>query len=104
MFTEAIMSFSHAPRLGACQAFAEGKSKTGLLVRLVAALAREWRIHRDLRVLQTLDDRALRDIGIGVGGLEHAVRHGRSICSEAALTAGFGKAPPRLPLSWTEWR
>jgi uncharacterized protein YjiS (DUF1127 family) len=98
------MSYSHAPRIGARQALAEDRSKTGLLARLVAALAREWRIHRDLRVLQTLDDRALRDIGIGVGGLEHAVRHGRSIRAQTSVTAGFGKAPPRPPLSWAEWR
>ena len=98
------MSFTQAPRIGAGQAFAADTDRNGLLARLVAALAREWRIHRDLRTLQTLDDRALRDIGIGNGGLEHAVRWGRSIPTEAASRAECGKVRPSLPLSLTEWR
>ena len=49
-----------------------------LLVRAFAAMAREIRLRRDLRSLQSLDDVMLQDIGLGRGELEDAVRHGRS--------------------------
>jgi uncharacterized protein YjiS (DUF1127 family) len=98
------MSFSHAPQAGACQVYAADLTKPGLLARLVAALAREWRIHRDLRVLQTLDDRALHDIGVGPGGLDYAVRHGRPTPVEVAPGSMFRDRSPSLPVSWTEWR
>jgi len=52
--------------------------RPGLLARLLTAAAREIRIRRDLRLLASLDDAALHDIGLTRGGMEDAVRHGRS--------------------------
>jgi uncharacterized protein YjiS (DUF1127 family) len=53
-------------------------SLTNRLVGVFIAIAREIRLRRDLRNLQRLDDAMLRDIGLGRGELEDAVRHGRS--------------------------
>jgi uncharacterized protein YjiS (DUF1127 family) len=53
-------------------------SLTNRLVRVFLAIAQEIRLRRDLRRLQGLDDAMLRDIGLGRGELEDAVRHGRS--------------------------
>jgi uncharacterized protein YjiS (DUF1127 family) len=97
------MSIAHAPHAGACPTLGADITRPSLLARLVAILAREWRIHRDLRVLQTLDDRALRDIGIGPGGLYHAVRHGRPTRIEGDLPAIVNRPSPPLPLR-DEWR
>jgi uncharacterized protein YjiS (DUF1127 family) len=97
------MSIAHAPHVGACPAFPADVTRPSLLARLVATLAREWRIRRDLRVLQTLDDRALRDIGIGHGGLDHGVRHGRPTRTDGDPTAVFNPPSPPLPFR-DEWR
>ena len=48
-----------------------------LLARLLAAIAREVRLRRDMRALAELDDAGLHDIGLSRGEVEHAVRHGR---------------------------
>jgi len=61
-----------APQLG----------RPDLLTRMLAAIAREIRIRRDLRRLQGFDDAMLHDIGLARGGLEEAVRHGRAGASE----------------------
>ena len=45
--------------------------------RLVRTLAAEWRIRRDIRTLRQLGDRALRDMGLTRGEIDHVVRHGR---------------------------
>src|SRR4051812_48505035 len=51
--------------------------RPGLLIRLFAAIAREIRIRRDMRLLATFDEAALHDIGLAQGGVEDVVRHGR---------------------------
>ncbi|HZH51336.1 MAG TPA: DUF1127 domain-containing protein [Microvirga sp.] len=56
---------------------APAREKASLLARLAAALAREIRVRRDMRLLSSLDDAALHDIGLARGGMEDAVRHGR---------------------------
>ena len=74
-----------------------------LFARLLAAIAREVRLRRDLRVLASLDDAGLHDIGLSRGALEYAVRHGRwpghvatsDGCSERA--AGRGGSRPSVP-------
>ncbi|MCG7393354.1 DUF1127 domain-containing protein [Microvirga sp. ACRRW] len=44
---------------------------------LVSAVMREIRLRRAMREVAALDDAALHDIGLGSGGIEDAVRHGR---------------------------
>ena len=44
---------------------------------LIAATGREWRIRRDLRRLAAMDDRMLKDIGLGRCEVEYRVRYGR---------------------------
>ena len=46
-------------------------------VNLTRTLAAEWRLRRDIRTLQQLGDRALRDMGLTRTEIEHVVRHGR---------------------------
>jgi uncharacterized protein YjiS (DUF1127 family) len=46
--------------------------------RLVAAVLREYRARRAVLHLSELDDRLLRDIGLGHGDIERAVRTGRA--------------------------
>ena len=43
----------------------------------IRTLAGEWRLRRDIRTLRQLGDRALRDMGLTRGEIEHVVRHGR---------------------------
>ena len=54
----------------------------GILVRNAVMLARqliaEWRLRRDIRMLQQLHDRELTDMGLGRGEIERVVRHGRN--------------------------
>src|SRR5215207_2966435 len=73
------MSCSLATIAEFCPAAEAHVAKPNLLAQLATNLLREWRTRRDLRALEQLDDRALRGIGIGPGGLEDAVRHGRSM-------------------------
>jgi uncharacterized protein YjiS (DUF1127 family) len=42
------------------------------------AMMREIRIRRDLRMLSSFSDEALQDMGLARGGLEDAIRRGRS--------------------------
>jgi uncharacterized protein YjiS (DUF1127 family) len=70
---------SHAPRqreatiLDACiRAVARG------LAWLIAALANELRVRRDMRQLAAMDDHMLKDIGLHRCEIEDCVRHGRS--------------------------
>ena len=62
-----------------------GQHAAELIARGAASLAREIRIRRDLRRLSGLNDAMLRDIGIARGGLESAVRFGRT--TEQPVTA-----------------
>ena len=69
---------AQAPRPGqatildACLAAAERG-----LAWLIAAIAHELRIRRDLRQLAAMDDHMLKDIGLSRGDIEHCVRCGR---------------------------
>ncbi|MGO4706033.1 DUF1127 domain-containing protein [Microvirga sp. 2MCAF38] len=77
-----------------------------LIARLAAALAREIRIHRDMRLLSTFDDAALRDIGLARGGVENAVRNGRA---RGKSLGDFDReqvnsAGTVIPQPLTEWR
>ena len=69
---------SHAPRqreatvLDACmRAAARGSAW------LVAAIAKELRIRRDMRQLAAMDDHMLKDIGLRRSEIEYCVRYGR---------------------------
>ena len=50
---------------------------TSGLARLIALVAGEWHAIGATRALRTLDDRALRDIGVSRAEIGHAVRFGR---------------------------
>src|SRR5262245_35483670 len=57
--------------------------------RLIARIDSEWRIRRTIDVLMELDDRALADVGLTRGSIEHAVRCGRfSTIESPAAQAG----------------
>ena len=49
------------------------------LATLVGSVRRVLHRRRERLILATLDDRALSDIGIGPGAIDHAVRHGRGV-------------------------
>jgi uncharacterized protein YjiS (DUF1127 family) len=69
---------SHAPRqrqatvFDACLAAA----MRGIML-LIAAIANELRIRRDMRQLAAMDDQMLKDIGLRRGEIEYCVRYGR---------------------------
>lgn len=52
--------------------------KQGILRGLVGTVLKEIQLRRALRNVGSLDDAALLDMGISRGGIEDAVRHGRS--------------------------
>jgi len=70
---------------------------------MVAFLAAEWRVRRDLAQLQAMDARGLHDIGLTRGSLEGAVRHGGKGMSVPEPIPAFPEDQP-IPSSWTEWR
>lgn len=98
MFSMPIRS---ADRTGAIRS-----SSPSPVSRLLALIAHEIRVRRDLRTLSSLGDSALHDIGLARGGLEEAVRHGRpGWGSRDARFVGsdrFGCAPQAS--AFTEWR
>ena len=49
--------------------------------RFTRALAAERRLRRDIRALQRLEERALRDMGLSHGEIERVVRYGRRLDS-----------------------
>lgn len=80
---------------------------SGFLARLLEAVAREIRIRRDMRLLASLDDAALHDIGLARSGVEDAVRHGRP--DHPGLPAfkpapSDGAGPALAPFADSEWR
>jgi uncharacterized protein YjiS (DUF1127 family) len=82
------------------------RGKHSLLARLASAVARELRARRDMRVLSSLDEAALHDIGLVRGNVEDAVRHGRSrdrimpAPGQAHLDDVDGTILPRSPVEW----
>jgi len=50
---------------------------TGVVARIVAAIAEELRIRRDMRELGAMDDGMLKDIGLARADIGSAVRYGR---------------------------
>jgi uncharacterized protein YjiS (DUF1127 family) len=80
-------------------------AKPSFLARLIAAIAREVRIRRDMRTLSSFDDAMLHDIGLGRSGLEEAIRHGRwnQDLTASDVPADLTGTTVR-PLSLTEWR
>jgi uncharacterized protein YjiS (DUF1127 family) len=87
-----------------------GTSRTSgptLLTRIAAAVAREFRIRRDMRLLSQFGDSALHDIGLSRGGVEDAVRYGRSAFGRSSIVGpapGETSEPVALPSADTEWR
>ena len=57
---------------------------SGVLSRALAALARKWRIRRDLDRLVEFDDAMLRDIGLARSDIEATLRYGRVFRDAAA--------------------
>jgi uncharacterized protein YjiS (DUF1127 family) len=46
-------------------------------LRLIAAIANELRVRRDMRQLAAMDDYMLKDIGLHRGEIEYSVRYGK---------------------------
>jgi uncharacterized protein YjiS (DUF1127 family) len=82
----------------------DGAAGLGLVRGLLARAARALETRRDLRLLSAAGDDMLRDIGLSRGGIESAVRYGRSSAGARPLGRATGPAIPTLPSSWTEWR
>lgn len=78
------------------------RENRSLLARLAAAIVREFRVRRDMRLLTSFDEAALHDIGLTRSSLEGALRHGRS--EEHILPALDNGDPVKLPHSLVEWR
>jgi uncharacterized protein YjiS (DUF1127 family) len=81
---------------------ASTRESRSFLARLFALVAREIRVQRDMRVLASLDEAALHDIGLVRGSVEDAVRHGR--LRGGVVPAASDPEPARLPHSLVEWR
>jgi uncharacterized protein YjiS (DUF1127 family) len=81
MFAQAI-THEHpwpyrAAREVAAPATLWARSREGL-AHATAAVSRWRRLRRDARRLMAFDDRMLRDVGLGRGAIERAVRGGRA--------------------------
>lgn len=95
-----VLNFPAAAVRGNVSAGTRPGALTGLLRRLLAA----WRLGRELRHLEELGPEALKDIGIGSGNLEGAIRHGRERPRAAPPAEPCKTKAPLMPVSWTEWR
>lgn len=51
--------------------------RPAFVASMIGSIRRAWRRRRARSVLATFDDRALSDIGIGPGSIDHAIRFGR---------------------------
>jgi uncharacterized protein YjiS (DUF1127 family) len=69
---------SHAPRQRQATIFDACLAAVmrGIML-LIAAIANELRIRRDMRQLAAMDDQMLKDIGLRRGEIEYCVRYGR---------------------------
>jgi uncharacterized protein YjiS (DUF1127 family) len=69
---------SHAPRQRQATIFdgCLAAAMRGIML-LIAAIANELRIRRDMRQLAAMDDHMLKDIGLRRGEIEYCVRYGR---------------------------
>jgi len=74
MFADPTFQTRATPR----RAAALLESLSSMISQAVLALAREWRIRRDLGQLAQFDDAMLHDIGLARSEIEPALRHGRS--------------------------
>lgn len=82
-------------------------TRPSLLSRIMSAIAREIRIRRDMRLLGSLDDVALHDLGLVRTGVEEAVRHGRSHARGPMTFEQPMRDMPTTtvtPLNSAEWR
>lgn len=73
------MTIRTAGGLGTKAAHRAGRARSFL-----AAIWREWQLRRDRRLLQSLDERALADLGIRHSEIDAVVRHGRGQVSSVA--------------------
>jgi uncharacterized protein YjiS (DUF1127 family) len=56
---------------------ARTRVRHSIAARLVGRIKSEWRVHRDRRILETMSDAGLQDIGISRSEIGYAVRNGR---------------------------
>jgi uncharacterized protein YjiS (DUF1127 family) len=106
LLKESIMSSTLIHETASCPVctFSHGSSPS-LLRRLLAMIAHEIRIHRDMRILSSLGDAALQDIGLTRGSVEGAVRHGRAEYQRNLdLKQILSSAQPIAPQPTTDWR
>ena len=81
-----------------------GSGFLGWIGGLTRRVAAEWKAQRDLRHLEELGPDGLKDIGIGPGSLEGAVRFGRYRGLRDDLDQPRCNSGSVMPMSWTEWR
>lgn len=67
---------SHLPRQRQWTMFDLCLAAARDLAWLIAAIAHELRTRRDIRRLAAMDDRILKDFGLGRSEIEYRVRHG----------------------------
>lgn len=78
--TDAVCPASGTVRRGALprQLFVAARRLLGGPRWLLGALAREWWLHRAAAELTAMDDRLLRDMGLGRSEIDYLVRWGRA--------------------------
>jgi uncharacterized protein YjiS (DUF1127 family) len=106
---EAVMTKMYDCRIDDAARFAapEGRAR-GVWTALagwLAGLRREIQARRDSRLLASLDERDLADIGLRRTGIEHAVRYGRTLSDAEPIGRVTHPRPPSLAASVsTDWR
>jgi uncharacterized protein YjiS (DUF1127 family) len=106
---EALMTKMYDCRIDDAARFAAPERRArgvwAALAGWLAGLRREIQARRDSRLLASLDERDLADIGLRRTGIEHAVRYGRSLSDAEPIDRVVRPRPPALPASVsTEWR